>query len=110
MIVNNAKKTLNPYAEKGKKGIKKGNPGRPKGAKDKIARTAKQNIEKVVEELGGWKAILKWAQKNQRNEGLVYGWYFKMLPSNVTIDGDLNVVYQVSEKFLPKTGNENAKK
>lgn len=99
----------NNYAElkSGKRPkFKRGNPGRPKGAKDKIARTAKQNIEKVVEELGGWKAILKWAQKNQRNEGLVYGWYFKMLPSNVTVDGDLNVTYQVSDKFLPKTGDD----
>jgi len=86
MNVDNTNKTLNPYAEKGKKGVKKGNPGRPKGAKDKIARSAKENIEKVINELGGWKGILDFAKKNQRNQALVYGWYFKMLPSNVGVE------------------------
>jgi len=86
MNVNNTKKTLNPYAEKGKKGVKKGNPGRPKGAKDKIARTAKENIEKVVKELGGYDGMLKWANKNSHNQGLLYGWYFKMLPTNVDVE------------------------
>lgn len=94
------------YAKKGKVGFKRGNPGRPRGAKDKIARTAKENIEKVVKELGGYEGILEWADKNSHNQGLLYGWYFKMLPSSVNVEGDLNVIYQTSEKFMPKTDEE----
>jgi len=30
----------------------------------------------------------------------------KMLPSNVTVDGDLNVIFHASEKFMPKTKNK----
>ncbi|HUU39582.1 MAG TPA: hypothetical protein VMW42_01435 [Desulfatiglandales bacterium] len=81
--VNNVKKT----AIRDKSGkFKRGNPGRPKGAKDKITRTAKENIEKAVKELGGYEGILKWAKKNFHNQGLLYGWYFKMLPTNVTAE------------------------
>jgi len=105
---------MNETVKKGNKTVirdksgkfKRGNPGRPKGAKDKITRTAKENIEKVVKELGGYEGILKWAKKNNHTQGLLYSWYFKMLPTNVSVEGDLNVTYQLSDKFLPKTDNE----
>ncbi|GAG05346.1 unnamed protein product, partial [marine sediment metagenome] len=31
----------------------------------------------------------------------------KMLPANVTIDGDLNLTYLVSEKFMPEKKDED---
>jgi len=83
MSVNNIEKTSNPYAEKGKKGIKKGNPGRPKGAKDKIARSVKKDIEKAFEKIGGVEGLVNWAKKNTRNREKLYDWYFSMLPKNV---------------------------
>jgi len=83
-----------------------GNPkGRPKGAKDKIARTAKENIEKVVNELGGYEGILTWAEKNYRNQGLLYSWYFKMLPSNVGIEGSIKHEHRISITDLKKSIN-----
>ena len=33
----------------------------------------------------------------------------KMLPSNVTVDGDLKVTFQASEKFMPKKDNDKKK-
>jgi len=105
--MNETVKNVGKTAFRDKSGkFKHGNPGKPKGAKDKIIRTAKENIEKVVKELGGYEGILKWAEKNSHNQGLLYGWYFKMLPTNVNVEGDLSISYQLSEKFMPKMDNE----
>ena len=38
-------------------------PGRPKGSKDKLPRTVKENIEKAFEKLGGIEGLVKWAGK-----------------------------------------------
>ena len=76
--------------------------GRPKGAKDKITRTAKANIEKVIEALGGWEGILEFAEKNQRNKALLYGWYFKMLPSNVGVEHSGKIDHAVFMMPRPK--------
>jgi len=93
-VVRQTKKKRSGY-----KKIPTPGPGRPKGAKDKISRTAKQNIEKVIEELGGYKGILKWANKNSRNQGLLYSWYFKLLPSN--IKAELSERNVLNIKFVP---------
>lgn len=57
--------------------------GRPKGAKDKIARSVKHDIEKAFEGLGGIEGLIKWGKKNNRNQEKLYDWYFSMLPKNV---------------------------
>ena len=92
-------------------------PGRPKGSTNKFTdlKQAYLDVFEKIEKEGQKKnsvikSFFKWVTKNDRNQGMFYQMLSKMLPSNVTVDGDLNVVYQVSEKFLPKTGNENAKK
>ncbi|MCK4648689.1 hypothetical protein KAT51_04110 [bacterium] len=93
--------------------FKRGHPkkgGRKKGTSNKVSKNIKDNFEAVFEKLGGVKGFCDWAKENRQTKGAFYQMYSKMLPSNVTVDGDLNVVYQVSDKFLPKTGNENAKK
>lgn len=86
MSVNKIEKTLNPYAEKGKKGIKKGNPGRPKGAKGKVTKNIKENFEAVFEKLGGIDGFFEWAKTNNNTKATFYQMYSKMLPSNVTTD------------------------
>lgn len=97
--------------KKFQKGDKKPpNSGRKKGTSNKVTKNIKENFEAVFEKLGGVKGFCDWAKKNAHTQGAFYSMYSKMLPSNVTVDGDLKVVYQVSDKFLPKTGNENAKK
>ena len=103
MSVNNAKKT--PGRGKGRP-FKRGNPGRPKGAKGKISKNIKDNFEAVFEKLGGVKGFCVWAKTNNDTKRAFYQMYSKMLPSNVNIDGDLNVTYQISDKFIPKTGND----
>jgi len=103
------KNNSNNYAElkSGKRPkFKRGNPGRPKGAKDKVSKNIKDNFEAVFEKLGGVEGFFDWADQNSRNKGTFYQMYSKMLPSNVNVEGDLKVTYQLSEKYIPKIGNE----
>ena len=76
--------------------------GRKKGVKNILPSTAKENIENVINELGGWKGIKEWAEKNQRNKGLLYGWYFKMLPSNVGVEHGGEIEHTVFIMPRPK--------
>ena len=89
------------YAEKGKTGFKRGNPGRPKGAKDKVARSVKEDIEKTIEGLGGVDGIIEWAKKSSGNREKLYGWYFSMLPKNENVEHsgevDNNLVLEIIE-------------
>ena len=48
------------------------------------------------------KSLYELATKNDRNQMTFYQIISKMLPSNVTLGGAMNVTYLVSEKFLPK--------
>ncbi len=84
------------YADKGKTGFKRGNPGRPKGAKDKVARSVKEDMEKTIEGLGGVEGIIEWAKKSNANREKLYGWYFSMLPKNIDADvsGDLGITIE----------------
>ena len=93
-IVNNDKKTSAYLNESAK--FKRGNPGRPKGAKDKIARTVKENIEKAFEDLGGIDGLVEWAKKNNGNREKFYQWYFSMLPKSESIEfpGGLDVTIE----------------
>ena len=88
--VNNAKKT--PGRSRGRP-FKRGNPGRPKGAKDKIARSVKEDMEETIKGLGGVNGIIEWAKKSSGNKEKLYGWYFSMLPKNIDADvsGDLGI-------------------
>jgi len=89
--VSNGKKT----DVRNKKGqFKRGNPGKPKGAKDKVARSVKEDMEETIEGLGGIKGIIEWAKKSNGNREKLYGWYFSMLPKNIDADvsGDLGII------------------
>jgi len=93
-----AKKSLNKGQKKvqrDKKGRFVKNPkGRPKGAKDKVSRTVKENIEETFQKLGGIEGLVRWANKSNYNKEKVYNWYFSMLPKNVDADvfGELGLV------------------
>jgi len=90
-------------------------PGRPKGLPNKFT-NLKQAFLDVFEKIENEsknnpeiKSFYEWSLKNDRNRGLFYQLISKMLPSNVTVDGDMNLTYLVSEKFLPKEDKkENA--
>ena len=104
---NNAKKT--PGRGKGRP-FKPGNPGKPKGAKNKISKNIKDNFEAVFEKLGGIKGFCDWAKENRQTKGAFYQMYSKMLPTNVMLEGDLPIIFEVSEKFLPKKEEPDAGK
>lgn len=61
-----------------------------------------ERIEKESKDNEDLKSFFEWVIKNDRNRGTFYQLISKMLPSNVTLDGDMNVTYLISEKFLPK--------
>ena len=109
MNVKNAEKTQigTPF--------EKGNPGRPKGTPNKFTNLKQafldvfEKIENESKENSEVKSFYQWVLKNDRNRGTFYQLISKMLPSNVTVDGDMNLTYLVSEKFLPKEDKkENA--
>jgi hypothetical protein len=92
-------------------------PGRPKGSTNKFTdlKQAYLDVFEKIEKEGQKKnsiikSLFAWVIKNDRNQGMFYQMLSKMLPSNVTVDGDLNVTFQSSEKFMPKKDNENEKK
>ncbi len=63
-----------------KKLFQPGNPGRPKGSKNKLPQTAKENIVAVFEGMGGVDAMIEWAKKQP---GHFYQIYSKVLPLQV---------------------------
>jgi len=92
----------------------KGNPnGRPKGSGNKFTNLKQafldvfEKIEEEAKKNPELKSFYEWSTKNDRNRALFYQLISKMLPSNMTIDGDLNLTYLVSEKFMPKKKNGN---
>ena len=97
--------------------FKKGDPkpltsGRKKGTKNKFTSDIKQMVLNALNDprIGGEEDFVKWIEANKRNREMFYSWLMKMLPSNVNIEGDLNVVYQISEKFMPKEEKGDVKK
>jgi len=94
-----------------KKGEKKpSNSGRKKGTPNKFT-TLKQAFLNAFNSkaMGGEKGMTDVFAANSFTKREFYKLISKMLPSNVTIDGDLNVTYQVSEKYIPKVKNEEKK-
>jgi hypothetical protein len=77
-------------------------PGRPKGSRNKIAKTAKENIEKVFDMLGGIDGLHRWANRNDHNRAIFYqSLYSKILPMEQVHSGE--VAHTLRFKF----GNGN---
>lgn len=58
--------------------------GRPKGAKNKLGLTAKENIAAVFVRLGSTHAMAKWAENNQTE---FYKLYSRLIPVESHISG-----------------------
>lgn len=66
----------------------KGNPGKPKGAKNKTTQTALEAIAQAAEALGGADRLVEWAKEDAANEKVFWGTiYPKLLPLQVTGEG-----------------------
>jgi len=94
-----------------KKG-KSGNPnGRPKGSKNKFTSLKEEFLKTFHDEDGidGARGMKKLMKDSARNKFIFLQMCSRMLPSNVTIDGKMSITFQLSEKFMPKTKNEEEK-
>ena len=82
------------------------NAGRKKGTPNKFT-TLKQAFLNAFnsKEMGGEKGMTEVFSATSFTKREFYKLISKMLPSNVTVDGDLNVIFHASEKFMPKTGD-----
>ena len=81
-------------------------PGRKKGSKNKFT-NLKEAFLQAFEQTGGVLGLVEWITKNARNRGDFYKMITKMLPANVDVatKGDITIV--ISDKFLPKDGNNS---
>lgn len=79
-----------------------GNPGRPKGTKNKVGQAAKSVIAEAAEALGGTKRLVEWAQEAPENERAFWATiYPKLIPHEVSgIDGDPIGIMEV--RFVSK--------
>lgn len=74
--------------------------GRPKGAKNKLATTAKQAIESVFMGLGGWESMMEWAKENK---DCFYGQVFpKLLPVDAQLQQKSNDIRVLV--YAPQSG------
>ena len=94
--------------KKFQKGDKKPpNSGRKKGTPNKFTTLKKAFLDAFEDErIGGTEGLIKVYSKNDMRKMEFFKLISKMLPSNMNIEGDLKAIFQISEKFIPKTGNE----
>jgi len=90
-----------------KKGHKKlPKAGRKKGTQNKFTTLKDAFLNSFnSKKMGGEEGMTDVFSRNDFTKREFYKLISKMLPSNVTVDGDLNVVFHASEKFMPKTGD-----
>jgi len=90
--------------------------GRKKGGHNKFTDLKKAFLgvfDKIEDEAKTKKSIdsfYQWATKNSKNQGEFYKMLSRMLPTNVTLEGDLPIIFEVSEKFMPKKEEPDAGK
>ena len=78
--------------------------GRKKGIKNRFTTLKQAYLDAFnSREMGSTKGLIDAFKVNAFTKREFYKLISKLLPSNVTVDGDLNVTYQVSDKFIPKT-------
>lgn len=79
------------------------NAGRRKGTPNKFT-TLKQAFINAFnsKEMGGERGMTEVFASTSFTKREFYKLIAKMLPSNVTVEGDLKVTFQASEKFMPK--------
>jgi len=75
-----------------KGGRKKGEPNKFTDLKKAFIDTF-DKIETKSEKSEKIKSLFQWATKNDKNQGMFYQMISKMLPSNLTVDGDVKVIH-----------------
>ena len=94
-----------PKFEKGKPRAK--NAGRKKGTPNKFTTLKQAYLDAFnSKEMGSIQGLINAFKVTPFTKREFYKLISKMLPSNVTVDGDLNVTFHASEKFMPKTKNK----
>lgn len=70
-------------------GIGKGTPGpgRPKGIPNKTTIAAKEAFALAFDALGGYEAMVAWAEREPENLKVFYTLYARLIPMDVTSDG-----------------------
>lgn len=66
--------------------------GRPAGVRNRISSTAKENIQKVFDGLGGWESMMNWALFHQSE---FYGQVYPRMLANEGVskgNGDIRVI------------------
>ena len=76
-------------------------PGRPPGYPNKVTISVKAALEAAFDGLGGVPALIAWAE---REPGEFYRLWGKLLPRNITIDGQ----HQLGIVILPPLGSATA--
>ena len=73
--------------------------GRPKGVKNKQTRNAQEIINHTFEGLGGSKALITWAQQNEKNKAAFYTLIWpKVIPKNIDIKAD--ITHDIASRLL----------
>ena len=82
--------------------------GRKKGSPNKFTNNIKDMVLNALNDkrIGGEEGFIKWIIVNKRNKGMFYSWCMKMLPSNISVEGGLNITFELSEKYMPKDKDE----
>ena len=89
-----------------KKPKKRGNAGkgRPRGARNKTTMAAREAIARAAAGLGGFTALMEWAQKSDENEKIFWtSIYTKLVP--LKLDGELEMGTRLTEvvaRWLPR--------
>lgn len=66
-----------------------GNPGKPRGALNKVTKAAKEAISEAAEQLGGVDRLVEWVKEDPSNERVFWGTvYPKLLPLQVNGAGE----------------------
>lgn len=83
------------------------NSGRKKGTPNKFTTLKQAYLDAFnSKEIGGSKGIIEAFKPNAFTKRDFFKLMSKMLPTNVNVETELNVTFEVSEKFLPKIDNE----
>ena len=72
----------------------KRNVGRPKGAKNLVSKTVKEDILSVYHRLGGANGLYKWCKAQPSNLHTFYRSMFSLLPKDISIE--TNVTHSLS--------------
>jgi len=81
-------------------------PGRPKGSKNKIPSTIKEDMLWVHWQLGGAQGMLAWVRENKRNLRDFYNWIASMIPKDQVVRLEEQIPKTIVIRQPAKPNNE----